>query len=207
MVYDTEYAYELLDKDYKSLRYDNYDKFKDYIEKDKNYIEKSIIKKYEINEYANYKEYICLDYYNNYYIFKQTDSMDYTVLLDKYTVESEKDIEDYNNQKNKTKVQLNLNKFMQMINRKDFISAYNVLNEDFRNKYFLTVQDFEQYILNNFYTYNEFEYLECSEKDNIYKVKTQINNLTQETNSENEIIKRFKVELKQDREFNISFDI
>ena len=61
MVYDTEYAYELLDKDYKSLRYDNYDKFKDYIEKDKNYIEKSIIKKYEINEYANYKEYICLD--------------------------------------------------------------------------------------------------------------------------------------------------
>ena len=40
----------------------------------------------------------------------------------------------------------NINKYIEMINNKDYTAAYSVLDETFKNNYFGTVNNLEQYI-------------------------------------------------------------
>lgn len=205
MIYDTEYAYSLLDEQYKEKRFDNYEQFEAYVKGDLEEIEKSLLMKYQIEEFDEYKEYVCRDNYNNYYIFKEKEPMNYTVILDQYTIEDKVFVNDYNKQENNARAQMNLELFKQMLNRKDFSSAYNVLNEDFKKKYFETEESFEKYISENLFEFCEFNYVDFSKTNGKYIVKTEIKNLDN-SNDEN-IVKRFKIELLEGTDFELSFDI
>lgn len=206
MVYDTEYAYSLLDNEYREKRFNSYEKFESYVKDNLEEIEKSILRKYNIKEFEEYNEYVCRDNYNNYYIFKETEPMNYTVLLDQYTIEDKVFIEEYNKEEDNMKAQMNLELFKQMLNRKDFNSAYNVLNEDFKKKYFETEEGFEKYISENLFEFCEFTYVDFSLDEGKYKIKTEIKNSASNSNEEN-IVKRFKVELLEEKNFLVSFDI
>lgn len=204
MLYDTQEAYNSLDEQYQQKRFGDYNNFNEYIENNRQKLEKSEIKKYKIETYDNYKEYLCIDNYNNYYIFKETSPMEYTVLLDQYTIDDEIFVDQYNNANDSVKAQLNLNLFQQMLNRKDYEEAYSKLNETFKNEYFSTINEFKKYVEENLYEYGKLNFEEVTSIGNEYKIKTSITNME---NAEENKIKRFIVNIEDDETYNIAFNV
>ena len=203
MIYDSQKAYELLDNEYKQNRFEDFSKFQEYINSNIDDLENSFILKYKVKEFDDYKEYLCIDNYNNYYIFKEKIPMEYTVLLDQYTINDEIFISDYNKKKGASRAQMNLNLFAQMVNRQDYSAAYNVLNKDFRDKYYKTEEEFEQYIKNNLFKHNEFVFEEIEGEESSFKIKTNIKNIEDSNQSK---IKRFKINIDKSN-FSISYDV
>lgn len=201
MTYDTQKAYNLLNEEYKSKRFNNYNDYKKYLEQNQN--SKSFIMKYKVEEFDNYKEYLCIDNLNNYYIFKETNPMEYTVILDQYSIGDKIYSEQYRTKDKKVKSQMLLNLVNQMVNTKDYDAIYDILDEDFKNKYFQNKEDLVKYIENNFFKYNEFKYSEVNESGNSTKIKTEI---TDCENSDNTNLKRFVVKMDKEK-YTISFDI
>ena len=121
-----------------------------------------------------------------------------------YTVEDEitnKQIKD-----NTDKAKLNLDKFFQMLNRKDYLLAYNVLDNEFKNKYFSTQEQFEKYLSDNFYEFNNYYIQGISKGQDEYKIEIKITD-SLNNNTESGKIKRFKVNIKEKNEYSISFNI
>ncbi|MBR3003061.1 MAG: hypothetical protein IKF38_05855 [Clostridia bacterium] len=203
--YNVQEAYSVLDSKYRENRFENISNFENYVKENINDFEKNILVKYQIKEYDAYKEYLCKDNYGNFYIFKEKEPMNYTVMLDQYTVEDKIFTDNYKAQDKKGKAKMNLNKFEQMLNRKDYTSAYNVLNKEFKEKYFNSEDKFIEYVTKNFYRYNDFSYSEIVLENEKYKVTTTVAN-SQNSFREN-TAKRFKVELLDNGSFSISFDI
>lgn len=204
MVYNPEKAYRLLDEDYRNRKFGDYQNFQKYTEENKNKIEQSKIIKYKIKELASYTEYLCIDNFNNYYIFKETAPMEYTVLLDQYTIDDEIFVEEYKKSNTSIKAQLDLTLFQQMLNRKDYEKAYSKLNETFKNEYFSTVNDLKKYVEENLYEYGKLNFEEVTSSGNEYKIKTSIVNM--ESADENKI-KRFIVQIEEDGTYNIAFNV
>lgn len=75
--------------------------------------------------------------------------------------------------------------FFDRIEEKDYQSAYNVLNNDFKANYFPTLDDFKQYADNNFntsimsVTYDNIERLGNNKTGNIYVMWLTISNIFQ----------------------------
>lgn len=88
MINNKEYAYNLLNKDYREKRFGTYDKYVEYLN---NNIGDSIysadIVKYNVNGIGGKKVYGCEDSSGYKYIFKENSIMNYEVYLDDYTVE------------------------------------------------------------------------------------------------------------------------
>lgn len=205
MLFNPEKAYKILNDSYKSSRFANYDDFINYIDKEKSTIEKSVLSKYKIETFSDYKEYLCVDNLGNYYIFLEKEPLDFTVLLDQYTISDEIFMQQYRKKEDIDKAQMNLYKFEQMLNRKDYKKAYEVLNENFKEKYFKTQQDFEDYISQKLFKYVSFKIEEANSSDEGYKIKTTIKNSVNK--SDEDVVKRFKINLLENDKFEISFDI
>ena len=109
MLYNSEQAYNNLSEKYREIRFGGIETYNKYIEGIKEEISELFINKFSINKYDDYTEYICIDQYNNYYIFKETAVMQYTLQLDTYTIESEKFIQEYNASDDREKTMMNIN--------------------------------------------------------------------------------------------------
>jgi len=158
-LYFPEDAYELLDEDYKNLRFGSLDNYKKYLTEMQDKIKYGVLTQYSVERNNSYVEYTCVDSYNNYYIIKENAIMDYTIKLDNYTIETEYYKNTYERATNEQKVAGNASKFIKMINTKDYIHAYNLLDETFKNNNFKSLDDFQNYVNDKFY-YN------CVEKEN-----------------------------------------
>ena len=91
-----------------------------------------------------------MDKYENMYIFRVTGPTNYTVTLDTYTILSDNFKNSYDKASPQGKVMLNADKWVQMLNNRDYTSAYKVLDETFRNNNFGTVDNFENYMRQNY---------------------------------------------------------
>lgn len=199
-------AYELLDEDYKQKRFGSLEKFESYLEENKEYIINSSLKTYKRTNYEDYNLYILEDQYGNIYIFKETAVMEYTVQLDDYTLENETFNESYAKSTNRDKGILNIDKFFKMINMQDYTSAYEVLDENFKQNYFKTQADFENYIKTKTFRYNKVNYKEYTGKTtDIYVYKITLTDATQTNVGEFE----FNIVMKiiEGTEFVMSFEI
>ena len=136
-----------------------------------------------------------MDIYGNYFIFKGNITQ-YSVLLDTYTIEIDEFKEEYQKADEAKKVALNLEKFQQMINGKDYESAYYILDENFR-----------YYIEENWFECNKFSYDECEENDGIYIIKVSVVNAIQEDDNSKSIPKTFAMKLKNKTDFVMSFNV
>lgn len=172
MLYNIENAYNLLDKEYREKRFLDFYDYKQYVENNLEKIKKANLTKYYVTKYNNYTLYTCIDQYNNYYIFMETSVMEYTVMLDDYTIDTEEYISNYNSASIKEKNELNIQRFIKMINNKDYNSAYNCLNNEFKENNFKTISEFENYINNTFYKYNgvTFDTFSTEGDIGIYKI-------------------------------------
>lgn len=203
---NVEEAYKLIDEKYKAERFSNLDEYKEYVEEYKGIIEEGILTKYLVNYYDDYIEYVLVDNYNTSYTIKAKGVYDYTIYLDNYTVKVENFEKDYQNLNSTDKVQSNVYIFLQMINTKDYKHAYALLDDTFKNNNFATLEDFKQYVKNNFFSYNlNAAEIEIKEEGNYYIYETTLKENASSAAEE----KKFTVimKLEEGTDFVMSFNI
>ena len=191
-------AYATLNEQYRVQRFGNYEGYIKYLKDNLNVIKSMDLKskkdpsdfknyddyqkysddfyskgmdKYSINKYDEYTEYIIIDTYGNYYIFHITAPMKYDLMLDTYTIDLPQFTKQYQSANIQGKVALNIQKFINAINSKDYNFAYNVLSDSYKNRYFPNEEDFEKYIKANLFENNNVEYKEFKEENNAYSYK------------------------------------
>ena len=212
-----EEAYNMLDEEYRNKRFGSFDEFNKYREEKQETYGKENFTEYLVNYYEDYTEYVCKDMYGNLYIFQEKYPMDYSLKLDTYTLMTEKFKNEYDNGSTQTKVQLNIDKFILMINNQDYKNAYNLLDETFRDNYFKTIEDFENYIKLNMYRYNELQFDSFEVQGNVYVVDVSLTS-NGEYEKYNEANKgtggsgytfewEFMVQLKDEYNFSLSFNV
>lgn len=205
MIYNSEYAYEKLDEEYKEKRFPNIEKFNKYIQDNKNQIETGYILEYKVLREVEYTEYTAIDKYDNYYIIKAKTLLDYTIQLDNYTIFSEKVKEEYLTASNQEKIVTGINIFISMINSKDYSSAYNVLSEGFKNNYFPTEESFEKYIKENFFDFNMLSLKDFNNEGDIY-LYTMVLKESVSTIAD-KIEKKVIIKLGEGTDFELSFNV
>lgn len=198
---------EYLNEEYKSNRFGSEEEFKNYITKNIDDIRICQLSKYAKEEIEDNKEqYICVDQYENYYIFDEKSVMQYTIKFDNYTIATDKFKKAYNDAQDEKKVQMNIDKFIQMINRQDYRTSYNCISQGFKNNYLNTQDRFENYIKNILFKYNKFEFKNIEKKgSNLYTCNLNITDLTGENTDVRNIT--LIIQLNQGLDFEMSFAI
>jgi len=203
IIYNPEEAYNLLDKSYREARFGNIEKFKEYVENNKTTLTQATVSKYKMSKTDDYTQYTILDQNENYYIFRETAVMEYSVILDTYSIDLPEFIEQYNEGTEQEKVAMNIDKFIQAINAKDYAFAYSKLSDGFKNNYFKTQASFEKYVKENLYEANEISFNNFNNQANIYTYTTIIKDKTTgQTKQQN-----FVVKLNEGTKFEMSFEI
>lgn len=203
---DRKRSYEMLEEEYKQQRFLTLTEYENYINNAQKDYEMISLKEYATSVEKNNKIYTCKDQYGNTYIFKEKGIMEYDVQLDDYTLNNERFNEIYQKAEDKDKGILNIDKFFAMINMQDYVSAYRVLDENFKQNYFKTQADFETYIKSKAFRYNKVTYQEYSNKiTDIYTYKIQLTDKTEEKQGQVEF--NMVVKLLEGTNFVMSFAV
>lgn len=193
---NTEEAYNLLSEDYRNKRFGNVQKFIEYLTEKQDTLINIEITQYNFEEEEDYKLYKGTDKYGNYYHIIETAYMEYTVILDNYTMQ------DYSNSSTEEKIEKSAEKFILMVNAADYTNAYKLLEPTFRATYFPTEQDFINYVKNNWYERNIIASKEVID-EGICNVVIKETIAT----TSNKMEKQFKVTLGEGMQFTIKFNI
>ena len=231
MLTDSEEAYQLLDEEYKEKRFSSVDEFNTYIQNNQNrfnisfqfedssseyenfneyyeFISKNEnfgLRNYSVEQFADYTRYICVDGFNNYYIFFVTYPGTYTAMLYFYTIDMDEFTEKYNTSTNDAKVGMNVQKVIQAINAKDYQYIYNKLDETFRNTNYSSINMLEEYIKNNLFDTNEAEYTNFYQEGDAYIY--QVNMKDAQNPDTNQRTMTIIMNLKDETDFVMSFSI
>ena len=204
-VYYPEVAYNLLDSQYREERFENLQNYKKYILDNENILLNFTINEYNISEKDGYTQYTIIDTFENYYIFKVTDIMEYSLILDIYTVDLEEIGSKYDKFSVQEKVSINIQKITAAINDKNYKYIYSKLDDSFKNNNYKSLQEFENYMSSKF-----FGKLQVSFKDFASEGETYIYNIilrgTTASNND-EINMQIIMRLKENRDFLMSFSI
>lgn len=185
MIYNIEKAYEFIDKEYKEKRFESIEDYKQYIQTKNEELSKSVLTKYKVVNRDGIKEYICVDQNENFFIFKETENMKYTVLLDTYTVDVIQFINEYNSANSQEKVILNMNKIIAALNAQDYKYIYSKLADSFKNNYFASEEKLKEFLVNNVYQNNSINFEEFSQEGtNLYTYKVRITKIMTEAEKE-----------------------
>lgn len=193
-----EEGYNTLDSEYKNAKFTDINSYKYYINKRKDKIINSNIKNYKLSIVENKSKYIIVDQYNNYYIFYITGPMEYTMMLDNYTIVDEETMNNYNNLDKYSKAHTCVDIFINMINNEDYENAYLKTNFD-------SLSEFEKYIKNNFYEENTLEIEYVKEEDNMYIVKAKV--YSDSNKKTDPVYKNFKVQLKEENGIEFKIEV
>lgn len=200
--YDMQNSYELLDNNYKELRFENKEEYNKYINENKLKILNIKIIKFQKIKTKNYTQIVIMDENNDYYIFNIKKPGKFKVFLDNYTVLSYNQKDSYNQAFDNTKCSMNIERFINAINEKNYYFAYNLLTPSFKSSNFITKEEFINYIENKWLNNISAEVLETNiSKSGNYICKTKISNGEEEKNI------YFYITLKKDLEFTISFEL
>ena len=171
---DTDKLYSTLDKDYREKRFGNIENFKNYINENKEKLEKAVLLSYKVKDRGKYIEYMCVDKSENYYIFNATAAMKYTIYLDTYTVDLPEFKEKYEKANDKEKVILNTGKIIAAINNQDYKYVYSKLAESFKQNKINSEESLKEILQKNIYRKNEIKVDEVEREGNIYTCKARI---------------------------------
>lgn len=203
---DVEALYNSLDEEYKNKRFGSLEVFDQFINENKDELTQSYASEYLVNNLENYKEYVCKDQYGNMYIFRETSIMQYSLLFDTYTISTDKFMEQYNNSSNENKVKLNIDKWVKMLNNRDYENAFNCLDETFRvNTFNNSEAEFEQYMREKYPGHYEALYGEVTERNGIYGQSIVLKDITGEDTTEYHL--DIVMQLGEDLEFVMSFTV
>ena len=204
IVYDYETTYERLEKEYREKRFPNYQEFVEYANNNKRSNLFMELDGFMKTEYSDYIEYVLKADNGRKYIFRETAVMKYQIILDEYTIDLPAFIKKYDQATDQNKAGMNIEKFMTAINEQDYRYAYNCLATSFKQNNFPTLESFKEYVSNTFFKNNTTEYKNVSEEGKYYVYEL---NITDSNDSTNYIEKQFIVNLKDNREFELSFEL
>lgn len=201
-----EIAFNLLDAEYKEKKFNNdIDLYKEYVEKNTDRFKDANIVKHGITKDGQYRQYICIDNYGNYYEFNEVGIKEYTVILDNYTLESDEFINKYNKLSDKEKAISNVDKVMKLINEKNYTELYGHLSEGFKNNYFPTQETFEKYIQNNFFDNNITGTITVKNEGKIFMITVPYKEGLSSAAEQRK--KTFIVRLGEGTDFELSFNV
>lgn len=203
--YSPEEAYNSLDEVYRNTRFGSFENFKTYLadkadelatldntaiksasefataEEYTNYINNLNIKgleKFDKYTDGDIEYLVCVDAYGNYYIFKISHVMEYKLMLDSYTINTPRFLEQYQTADEQGKTELNIRRIFEAIDNKDFKYVYEKLDENFKNTMFSNYEDFIKKMENNFFKKNSIEfdgYRETEEQSEYTLIVTDAN--------------------------------
>ena len=200
---NTQKAYELLDDEYKVQRFNNsYDSFVSYANEIQNTYNELNIVSYTKNTIEGNTVYNLKDQYERVYEINQLLPMQFTMKLDDYSIETEDFKAKYAEATNQVKAVTNVDKFMKMINNKDYEHAYNLFNETYKESNFNTLEAFIDYVENNFFEHNYYNISSVSQQGSYYIANVEIKNDSRV--SADTITKQIIVGLGEGTEFTIS---
>lgn len=199
---DLQEFYNNLDEEYRNKKFGTFENFKEYMIKNDERYSTMEIDKYQKTVTNNYTQYVCIDRKGNYYIFNENAIMDFDIILDTYTVDLPQFIDKYNVASEQQKVAYNIDRFIQAINDKSYYYAYNCLADSYKNNYFKTQQEFENYAKENFYANNTVEYKEFNMEGELYTYSVI---LTDKETAE-QMNKTFIMQLGESTDFVLSFN-
>ena len=212
MLSNTNEAYKYLDNEYRNLKYGSLQEYKDFIISNNDDINDFEMKAYSINE----NRYVCKDGKDNFYIFNVNKVLDYTVVLDTYTVDLPEFTEKYNKVSAQEKVALNINKVITALNYKDYKYIYNKLADSFKDDYFNNEEELKEYLSNKLYDNNEINFGKFSDEGNgIYTYQIELSEISNENEAAQEgkgdnfarIKMNIVMQLKEGTDFVMSFSI
>ena len=193
------------DSEYRDKKFKKYDAFEEYINNNYSELVRANIEKYQKIEADGVIEYICIDEYDNYYVFQGTSPTNYTIMFDTYTVDLPEFLDKYNSTNDQGKVALNIQKIIKAINSKDYKYVYNHLSTGFKSNYFNTQETFEKYVTEELYEKNYVGYLEFNSEGNVYTYKIQISD--NEEGQGDKIEKTIIMKLNEGTDFEMSFNV
>lgn len=201
-----EVAFEMLDSEYKSNKFNNdIENYKEYVENNKNRIQNSTIVDMELSQKENYTEYKIQDDNNNIYIIKEYSHTDFSIILDNYTITSQEEKDKYLKLTAKEKVVYNIEKVFQMLDNKDYIAVYNLLDTGFKNTNFKTYEAFKAYAQENFFDNNILGNITVEEQGENYIIIVPYKDGVSSAAKKNK--KTFVMRLLEETNFVMSFEV
>lgn len=231
-LFNPEMAYQTINEDYRIKKFETYQEYEEYIAEKREELEtmcksirkqytdfetyqeyeeyyrqvsKTDIKQYKVEEINGKKRYICIAGNDRYYIFDINSIMDYTVIIDTYTVDLPEFTEQYNSANDSEKAGLNLQKVVDALNDKDYKYVYNKLDETFKENNFPDLGKFKQYVEDNLYTSIEAEFSDYKNSGNIHMYDVSFKN--KKDQNDTPITKTFIIKLLDGTDFTMSFNV
>lgn len=230
--YSTKEAYNSLDEEYREKRFGNYQNYVSYLleenkakqlasldhnsirqqeefSSDEEYAEyinslsQTILKKYATYTENEKEYYICLDAYDNFYIFEISSIMNYKLYLDSYTVGLGYFLNQYTDEDTtiEEKGQINVQKIFEAINNKDYRYIYNKIDKKVRTEKFGNYDSFVEYMRENLLDMNSIEFDESLEEDNLCTEKLIVTD--KEGKDTREILMTILLELDNENSYEI----
>lgn len=200
-----EIVYEKFDETYRNQRFGSLENFENYITKNTDEIKSITLDEYLSNTYNDYTQYVGRDKYDNTYIFNEKDILDYTIQLDTYTILTDSFKTAYDEGDTTMKVRLNIDRWVEMLNNRDYHSAYQYLDETFRNNNFGSEEAFEQYMREHFPSHYQLQVGQFTATNQTYTQYIVLTDMTGET--DDEIENTIIMQLKDDYDFVMSFSV
>ena len=199
-------TYNKMSEEYRNKRFGTYENYLQYIKDNYNEFKEIIPKRYLSTFNGQYTQYAIQDQYKNNYIFDTIDALNYYVSLDTYTIDGEKFNNTYAKADENTKVQMNIDKFFDMINRHDYRTAYSCLADSFKKNKVKSEQELKSIIQNNLFSYNKYEVKEIKNiGSSTYTCNLYVQDSIQ-SNPEGLFI-TIIMQLEEDKNFEMSFSI
>ncbi len=174
LLLDVDHLYQILDEEYKGLRFKTLEELEQYIQENKEELYLDSISKYQQQEKENNWQYTAVGNSNRYYTFKMTSLMEYTLILDNYTMVIQDDI--YNASLPNVQAKYCINRVIEAIDDKNYEFVYEKLNPVQKNNYYKNIDEFKEFITNHFYDEINYEiddeYLMIS--SNVYQYNVKI---------------------------------
>ena len=158
--------YNSLDKDYRAKRFPSYEKFEQFLNSINDRINKLDISKFKFSN----NQIKIMDNYDNIYTLNTSDIINYTIIMDDYTLEDKEITDIYNKSVDTDKVNTNIAKFFKMINLKDYESAYNLLDKNFKKQNYPSIDAFRKYIETNLFSYSKVTKVNDTKKTGNYYI-------------------------------------
>lgn len=179
---DPAIVYErFLDEEYKNARFPTKDDYIYYLQISSDRFKTTQAEKFSFKKDGDKTTYIISDKNDVFYEMTQTKPSDLKIKYDSYTVVDSDKINSYESLKPERKVQSNIAKWIDMINNRDYIAAYNVLDKTFRETNYGSVEKFADYMKQNLSGYYQASdlgtYESFSEQGNntyIQKIKIKV---------------------------------
>lgn len=203
LLYHVEEAYQYLDKEYAKKRFGNFEAYQTYVKNNYRKFVMMTLAKYQATNKGTYTQYICIDQNDNYYIFRETAPMQYTVILDTYTIDLPEFTEKYEKASEEEKVLMNIQKFFMALDTQDYRYAYSKLDETFKANNFKTQAEFETYVKSTFFASNKLAAGTAEKQNDIYLYKITITDKSGE--KAESVSKTFVMQLKEGTDFVMSF--